>query len=293
MAKKETSEIAYYESVDKKSSGFVMDGTRGTQYQQELTTPSIRWIPTQGKTSEPGTKAYKDIRYIAGSNTIDPEEQKKLGHIPRPFEDKIPMENGFMTVVREGNTIALYDYLKNSFFNKDNPDRSPGADAIYREVKLDKKAVALLDEDEELTRAKSLVYQLRLLTGDKTTPYKYNMDRIDAICRMVNVWDETPERKLILLLQSATQNPKAFLQVVETSEQTVVTEVAHALELNVIQFDKNAAFFTEGNAIIYTVEGDKLKADQKIELLASWLSTEAGNGTLTELRAKLEIAKNK
>lgn len=290
----------YYEVVEKKNSGFVMDGTKGTVYQQELTAPAVRWIPTKGKMAvegdKKGTKVYKEIQYLSGANTIDIEEQKRLGLVSRPFEDKIPMENGFMTVVRDGNTIALYDYLEKSFYNEDNPDRPTSATAIYREVKLDKKAESILDEDVLLTQAKSLVYELRLSTGNSTTPYKYNQDRINAMCTLLNVWDESPERQLILLLNKATQDPRNFLEVVVKAEKTVITEVAHALELNIVQFDKNVAFFVtpDGNKVIYEVDADpKAKIDFKMELLGAFLSTEEGNGALTELRTKLEIAKDK
>lgn len=294
--KKDTPPTKYYEVVERGNSGFIMDGTKGTIYEQQLKVPAIRWIPTQGRTAidgEQGSKVYKDIRYLSGSNIIDKEAQEKLGQLPNKLEDKIGIENGFMTVIRDGNTIALYDYLEKSFYNLDNPDRPDSATAIYREVKLDKKAVDLLDEDEMLTQAKSLVYQLRLETGDKKNRYKYNTDRIDAICRLVNVWDETPERKLILLLQTASQNPKLFLETVVKAERTVITEVSHSLELGVISFDKNVAQFVDGNEIIFTVEGDKLKQEQKIEQLASFFSTEEGNAGLTKMRTKLEIAKDK
>lgn len=291
--KKETVPIKYYELAEKKSSGFILDGTKGTLYQQELTSPSIRWIPNSGRTKNPDTKGFKDIRYLSGCDILDPEEQKKRGYIPHPFEDKIGMENGFMTVAREGNAVTLYDYLESAFYNQDNPDRPEGATAIYREVKLDKKAENLLDEDEIITQAKSLIYELRLSTGDKKVPYKYNLDRINSICRLLNVWDETPERKLILLLNKANSNPKEFLETVYKSEQTVITEVSHALELNVIMFDGNTAQYTEGYKVIYSLGNDKLKPEQKPEKFASWLTTQEGNQSLTELRAKIEVAKAK
>lgn len=294
-AKKEQVPVKYYEIVDRKDSGFIMDGTGGTPYQQQLTAPSIQWISEKAMTAvhKDGTKHYVPIRYINRCDTIDPIEQEKRGFVPNRFEDKIPIENGFFSVEREGATIGLYDFLEAAFWNQDNPDRPDNVQARYREIRLDKKAVALLDEDEILTQAKSLIYELRLNTGNAKTPYKYNVDRIDAICRLVNVWDETPERKLILLLQKATQFPKEFLDTVVKAEQTVITEVSHALELNVINFDINVAQESEGSKIIYTVDGEKLSQEQKIEKLAAWLSTEAGNAALTKMRAQLEIAKEK
>ena len=185
------------------------------------------------------------------------------------------------------------DLLGQVFYNQDAPNRPESATPIYREVKLDKKAETLLDEDELITQAKSLIYELRMNTGDKKIPYRYNLDRINSICRLVNVWDETPERKLILLIQKANQSPKDFLETVLKAEQTVITEVSHAMELNVIMFDGNTSQYTEGNKIIKHLGNDKLKPNQKAEQLASWLTTEEGNADLTELRAKIEVAKAK
>jgi len=192
--------VKYYEIAERKNSGFIMDGTRGTAYQQELTAPSIRWIPARGKAAviekdEKGreVKKYKEIRYIAGCDTIDPDEQKQKGLEPSKLEDKILMENGFMTVAREGSTIGLYDYLDAVMYNVDNPARSKDATPIFREVKLDKKAVQLLDDDENITLAKSVVYKLRKNTGDKENPYQYDVDRIDAICKLVNPLFQPPE----------------------------------------------------------------------------------------------------
>ncbi len=287
--------IKYYEIVDKKNSGFIMDGTLGTAYQQELTGPSIEWLPNSGKTAviENGVKSFREIRYLAGCDIIDPKLQAERGFVPRKFEDKIGLENGFMTVAREGDAVGLYDYMEKSFYNLDNPDRPVTADARYREVKLDKKAEFLLDEDELQTQAKAIVYSLRISQDGKGQKYKYNTDKIDAICRLVNVWDETPERKLILLIQKALQSPKDFISLVAKSEQTVITEVSHALEMSILKIQGNTISYTDSNKNVHTVEGDKLKEDQKIELFANWLSTSEGTTSLTELRSKLELAKSK
>lgn len=296
MAQKQKVPTKYYELVDKKNSGFVMDGTGGTPYQQELTVPSIQWISAVGKTCEKddkGTNHFVEIRYLSGCDSILPEEQVKRGFIPKRFEDKIPIENGFVTVVRDGNTIGLYDYLEKAFWNQDNPDRPDTATPRYREVKLDKKAEVLLDEDELQTQAKMMVYELRQSTGDKKVPFKYNVEKIAARCRLLNVWDETPERQLMLLLSKAIQNPKEFLEVVQKSEQTIITEISHALELKVVKFDGNTLQYVDENKIITSLGSEKMKEFEKIEKSASWLSTTEGTNALTELRAKVEIAKEK
>jgi hypothetical protein len=298
--KKEKPPVKYYEIVDKKPSGFIMDGTGGTPYQQELTAPSIQWVSAQAKTciktkNDQGveTKHYVEIRYINGCDSIIPEEQEKRGFFPKRLMDKIPIENGFVTVERDGNTIGLYDYLEKAFWNQDNPDRPETANARYREVKMDKKAEVLLDEDQLMTEAKSIVYSLRVNTGNKNTPYRYNEDRIDTICKLVNVWDQSPETKLVKLLKVAIQTPRDFLEIVTKSEQTIITEISHALEMNVINFDGNTAQFSEGNKVLKALGSGNMRADAKIEKLGEWLGTDEGNPSLTELRAKLELAKEK
>lgn len=296
MAAKEQVPVKYYELIDVKSSGFIQDGTENTAYQQELKGPSIQWISStgrKGQKDEKGIIHYVDIRYISGCESIIPEDQDKRGFKPNRFEDKIPFENNFTTVRREGNQVALFDYLKDVFFNDDAPNRPSSATPRYREVKLDKKAEVLLDEDELQTQAKMMVYELRQTTGDKKVPFKYNVEKIAARCRLLNVWDETPERQLVLLLSKAVQNPKEFLEIVQKSEQTIITEVSHALELNVIKFDANTAQYVDENKIITTLGDGKMKELDKIEKLASWLSTNEGTNSLTELRAKVEIAKEK
>ncbi len=297
MADKKTkAPVKYYEIVDRKASGFIMDGTAGTPYQQELTSPSIQWISAVGKTcvkDNDGIPHYREIRYINGCDSIIPEEQEKMGFTVKRLMDKIPIENGFMTVERSGNTIGLYDYIEKVFYNLDNPDRPVTADARYREVKMNEKAQELLDDDEVITNAKAIVYSLRASTGDKKIPYRYDTDRIDAICKLVNVWDESPETKLVKLLKVAIQNPKDFLDIVTKTEQTIIIEISHSLEMGVINFEGNTAQYTEDKKILHPLGSGNMKADVKIEKLAAWLGTEEGTPSLTELRARLELAKEK
>lgn len=301
MATKSNTPTKYYEISDKSKSGFIMDGTEGTQYQQELNAPSVQWIDSRGKTAvrskdEKGreTVHFVEIRYISGCDSIIPEEQDKRGFKPNRFEDKIPMQSGFMTVKREGNSIGLYDYLERVFYNLDANDRPNTASGRFREVKVAEKARNLLDYDEKVTQAKMVVYELRESTGNKEKPYRYNIDRINALCRLVGVWDEEPETRLVKLLGIATNDAENFLNIVEKAEQTIMIEISHALELKVISFEGNNVKFVETGRNIYNLGDEKIKSeDLKIEKLTDFLGTEEGNPALTEMRAKLEIAKEK
>lgn len=291
---KEKVPVMYLEVFEQGDSGFVLDGTKGTPHEHTLHTPTVSWMPTEGvmiEMDEKGVPRHRRVRHIRGCEILDPLEQEKMGWKPNRNNDKIPFDNGFATIKREGATIGTYDFLKGITHFFDNPLRPESATVLYREIKVDERAVELIDEDELLTVAKSKVYALRLNTGSKTTPYKYDEDKINSYCQLVNVWDETPERKLVLLLNKAIVNPKWFLDTIVKAEQTVIVEISHALQLNVIMWDKNTAQYTKESKVIYTVGTGNMSAERKIEALGNWLQTPEGNGALTELRAKLEAEK--
>lgn len=290
---KDNTPVLFLELCEQGESGFYLDGTRGTAFEQQLKTPTVSWIPTEGVQvykDENGTIRHKRVRHIKGCESIDIKEQELNGFRPNRMNDKIPFDNGFATIKREGSTIGTYDYLKSISDFLDNPLRSENVRPLYKEIKVDKKAVELLDEDELLTAAKSKVYSLRTNTG-KDTPYIYNEDKINSYCKLLNVWDETPERKLILLLNKAMTNPKSFLEIVVKAEQTIITEVAHALQLGVIMFDGNTVQYAKENKVIIPLGKGNMSQDKKIEAFATYLQTEEGNNDLTELRAKTEVEK--
>lgn len=293
---KEKVPVMYLEVVEQGDSGFYLDGTRNTQFEQQLRTPTVSWIPTEGimvEKDENGVSRNKRIRHIKGCEILDPIEQEKNGWKPNRNSDKIPFDNGFASIKREGSTIGTFDFLKSATYFADNENRPDSATPLYREIKVDERAVELVDDDELLTVAKSKVYALRINTGSKTTPYRYDEDKINSYCQLLNVWDETPERKLVLLLSKATINPKSFLDIVVKSEQTVITEISHAIQLGVIMFDGNTAQYSNGNKVIATLGTGKMSNDKKVEALASFLQTPEGNAELTDLRTNLEVEKEK
>ena len=286
--------VLYLEVFEQGDSGFYLDGTRGTQYEQQLHAPTVSWIPTEGisvEVDDKGVRRNKRIRHIKGCEILDPIEQEKNGWKPNRNNDKIPLDNGFISVPREGATIGTYDYLKQATYFFDNPLRPDSATPIYREVKIDERAVELVDEDELVTVAKSKIYALRLTTGNKENPYNYNEDKINAYCQLLNIWEETPQRKVFLLLEKAKSDPRSFLNIITKAEQTVITEISHALQLNVIKFEGNTAQYNKENKVIATLGTAKMSNDKKVEALASFLQTPEGNGALTELRTNLEIEK--
>lgn len=295
MAAKKPPEI-FIELFDKRNSGFILDGTENTIAMEELNCPTIRWIPNEGKKGIMENNARKDvpIRFIKGCDTIDIEEQVKRGFKPNHYEDKIPIEKGYATIIREGNTASLYDYLTSVYYNADAPHRSPTAAKLFKIVQLDKEAEGYNEEDVVRAHAIMFVDGLRIKTGnDKEGKalYKYNEDRISALCALLNVTGETPATQIFQIMSKAKSDSRYFMETVEKFEQTIITEVSHALELNVIKFDDNTAMYFNESKIIKNLGTQKLKKEEKIEQLADYLKTREGNPELTELRAKLDLAK--
>ena len=289
--------IIFLELVDQGDSGFTMDGTERSGMPQTLRNPTVSWIPTEGTEvylDEKGIKRNKKIRHIKGCEIIYPLEQEKNGFTPNRTTDKIPFDNGFASVKREGSTISTYDYLLAATYFIDNPLRPDTATPIYREVKINEKATELLDNDELQTTAKSKVYALRINTGGgEKSMFKYDEDKINTYCNLLNVWADSPQQQLVMLLDIAARTPKKFLDIIVTAENTVITEVTHALQLKVIMFEKNVAQYSEGDKIITSVGSGNMSLDRKGEALASWLQTPEGTPSLTELRSKTEIEKER
>jgi hypothetical protein len=295
--------IMFLETCLQGESGFYMDGTAGTPYAQQLRTPAIEWIATTGMEvieevtkdingKEVRKKMNRRIRHIKDCDTIYPEEQDKRGFVPNRNSDKIIMENGFITIKDEGSTANTFKYLLAATYFADNPLRPATATKRYREIKINERAVAFVDDDELLTAAKAKVYALRLSTGEKGK-YKYNQDKINSYCNLLDIVELSPETQIFSLIENAKRDPKTFLNTVVKAEQTVVTEISHALQLDVIMFDGNNAQYTKESKVITSLGTLKMSNNKKIEALADYLQTPEGNNDLTELRTKLEVEKER
>lgn len=289
--------VMYLELIEKRNSGFVKNGTDGTAFHEELNCPNIRWIPSSGfkavkeKHGDGEVVAFKEIRWVKNCSTIDKDEQDRRNIKPNRMEDKIPFEKGFATVVREGSTISLYDYLKEVFYSKDSENRPDTADAIYRVMQLDKQAEEIDESDIEMADAIKLVASLRTQVSAKDKSYKYNEERLDAMCALCNVWADSTATRFHALMSLAKGRSKWFLDLVVKFEQTILTEATHAVELEVVRFDGNTALYRDDEKVIKNLGTGNLAKDTKIEKLSDFLKTKEGNPHLTELRAKIEVAK--
>ena len=287
--------VMYLELIEKRNSGFVKKGTQGTAFHEELNCPNIRWINNSGykgiKEVHEGreTTVFKEIRWIKNCPTIIKEEQVRMNIKPNPYEDKIPFEKGFATVVRDGSTITLYDYLKEVFWNADAEYRPETADAIYRVMQLDKQAEEIDESDIIMADAIKLVASLRTQTSAKDIAYKYNEERLNSICELCAVYADSTATKFHALMSLAKTRPAWFNDLVVKFEQMILTEVTHAVELEVVRFDGNTAIYQDGEKVIKNLGMGNLSRDSKIEKLSDFLKTKEGNAELTEMRAKVAL----
>lgn len=293
--------VMFIELVEKGDSGFIQDGTAGTPFEVRLNAPSITWIPTEGwrkqKKDEHGktlkTPFNERIRYISSESEISIKKQKELGIEPTRGGkgDKIIFEKGYFTIAREEPNIGLYDYLKESFYNQNNPDRSAKATAIYKVIEPDKDA-EIFNEDE-MASADAIQYIGTLYSKVGEKQYKYHHEKIDGLCSMLEIFAETSAAKIQSIITVAKIHPRKFMNIVTRWEQTTETEVTHALSFNVIFFDKNVAQYKAKDKVIKSLGTENLTQNQKVTKLADWLRTAEGHQEYMELKAELEAAQEK
>lgn len=297
MAAKEKVPTIFLELVDKKGSGFILDGTEGTRYEVELNCPSVYFVPSESyryvekEVEGKKSKVLERIRFMLNNSDISKESQDKAGWKPAPRTDKIMILGGSATIAREGANIGTYEYLlQNVEFNASNPDLLPNARPIYKVVDLNKVQEAKNENDLMQHEARGFVYSLQ---EKKAGVWVYQTERINALCELFNVYAELPSSKIEALAGRATLYPKDFLEKVTKFEQTVNTLVLHGMQLNVIKVDGNTWSYIHKNKIIKNLGAGKLSEESKIEELATYLRTKDGYEAMQELKAEVEAAKEK
>ena len=293
--KEEKPEMLYIEALGMRGSGWIQDGTENTANPIELAWPEKFGIPVTGKRKvfkEDGGWYLEDIRHIKSCPIIGVPEQKQKGiePSPMPWEDALTLDKGFGIFVREGEMTGTFDYIKEATYNVSNPDRVATATGLYRVIKMEKKNEA--DIENEMVQADAIKF-VGTLYEKKGKSYVYNEQAIDAVCSLLSIFAETYSGRVIAIQQAAKQNPSWFLDKVVKFQQTTLTEVLHALELNVIEFSGNNVQYKTKDKLIVSLGSDKLSRDQKIENFGNWLRTSDGHEDYMELKAEIEMAKEK
>lgn len=294
---KKRAEVIIVELVDRRPSGFVLDGTRGTRNEHELDAPTARFIPNIGYRAELDTDGnptgvYEEIRYIKNRKEISLEEQRRKNINPNraAIEDKIIIKGGRFAVVNEGSTTGLYQYIIDAFYSESAKGRPEDLNAIYRVVIPGKEEEMFNEQEVMAADAIRLIATLYQKTGSE---YVYNDEKINALCNLFQIFAETPSGKINGLMAIAKRNPENFLQKATKFEQTTVTEVTHAIELNVIKFDGNTVRYVLKDKVITNMGQGNFTHEKKIGKLADLLRTPDFKAAYEELKIELEAAREK
>lgn len=296
IEKKEEYPTLFVEAVGMKGSGWIQDGTENSANPVEISWPTMLGIPNTGfrKVKDADGKWFNEpIRHIKNCNIISVAEQdaKNIKPSPDHSTDKIFLEKGFGMFVRDPENQGTYDFINEVFYNESNPERSKKATALYRVIKLEERNEDEIEDTMAEANAMQVIGKLYEIRGKGN--YVYNEQAIDGLCQVMNVVGESYSSKVIALQRLARFNPKKFITTVTKFQQTTLTEVAHALELNVIQFKDNAVVYVEKGKVIVTLGNEKMKREDKVEAFANWLRTSDGHEAYMELQAEIELAKTK
>lgn len=291
----------FIELCDKKGSGFILDGTEGTKFEQEINCPSVHFVPNtsfryvdkvienQAKGGTKTERILEQIRYITNNPEISVIAQDKSGWKPNSKTDKIRIFNGSASIAREGSHVGLFDFLVQSAeFNETNTDKLPHARAIYRVVDLLKVQEAQNEEEISINEARAFVYGLQ---EKKNGVWVYQVERIDALCELFSVYASSSASKITLLSNYASTYPDNFLKKIKIFEAETAVMVAHALQLNVIAIDGQIVSYVGKNKILKNLSGDNTSQADKIEELSTYLRTRDGHEATQELKAEVETTK--
>lgn len=288
------------ELCDRRGSGFILDGTRNTNHEVELDSPTARFLPNTGFRSKKVTDAsgkitteYEPIRYIKNQPIISTPEQDMKGIKPNrsALEDKIIVKAGRFSISKEGSYVGLYNYLMESFYNESNADRPKDLLPLYRVVDLTKQHEQM--NEMAILEADAIQFISSLFTKIGAKEYKYSEEKINNLCTLFVIYAETMPAKISALMSHAKRDPEGFLRKAEKFEQVTMTEVAQALELGVIKFQGNTAIYVEKDKVIASVGTGNMSQDKKIEKLSDLLKTEEYKAVYEEFQIELEAAKEK
>lgn len=288
MAKPKVESIVI-EIIDQKPSGWILEGSADHDLPITLTVSTDRHIINRSAVrQEDGS--HKAIRYIAGCDEIYEEEQKRLGIMPNPAEDKIWISGGRMTVPNEGRQRGLYKYLKACEYNEDAPNRPYGATAIFKEVKTEANAQNTLLNLHEEEQAMKMIFALARKQADNS--FVYDTERIGFLCNLFKVQSfESEAERVAVLAGVAKSNPSYFVNTIADYESTMKVALLQALDMKVISFDGDRASFPRTNFAFYTFRAKH--RDKRIEELAAFLITPEGKQAYDEMIIEAEAEKKR
>lgn len=167
----------------------------------------------------------------------------------------------------------LIEYLELCNFNQSNPNRDPGAEAIFYRADPAKEAKEKVDAERDLTRAKARVFDF---TDAELKQYA-------AARGMTGDQDLNVLRQMAL--DAAIADPKGFLAI-NLNKEAYQAVIENAKSQGIIKFDEPTKSWqwNDTNADIYKVT----KPSKAAQEFAEWLKGEEGKPVFEHIKEKTQ-----
>lgn len=285
--------VAIFELLPTGRSGFIREDTlhERKEDQIEIRFPKKRWINRASVVLQRDETLDADvevpIRWVKNSPYY--LEKDILSRNLKITFDRPEFVNGLLTVGRTGNTVGLYDFLKNHAQNATNAKRVSRLKALFKEIIPSAKSKKFNGDEFDIAEA---VTYLRQFVKKTATGFEYQEERIDALCTEFNAYADEYDTKMELLLKIAKEMPLDFLDKAKKTEQMAVIHVNHGITMKVITFEGNTAMYLDGTKKIKSFAGNLPTLDKKVTQLANFFQTADGKAQYEEFLEKLKAAKD-
>lgn len=247
--------------------------------------PSMSVIWKAGK-KESDPKTRKKIRYIKGCDTIDFDEQVKQKYEPNPVADVIWIDMGQLVVSESPETKTLIEYMCACSWNEKAPERADDVKPLFTLFNPGADAEQTLKQRAEKKQAKELVESLFQEVGNSM---EYDEERIDFLCKIFNVVDETYAQKCVSLIHLADTIPDSFVKSIADVKNVYVAAINEALQLNALNIAGDVASFpSTGNSFLKL---ESRTPEKKVEELVKFFLVSEGSTAWAQLHTEVDYIK--
>jgi len=293
-----------FELCDMKPSGFIMDGPsvddfEGLDMTPVISSPSYRSIRrvsrykklVPAENGKPATFRWGKLRYIAGSDILDMDEQNRLGITPNYLADIILFRNGHLSATNEGDT-ALFEYLHRCEYFTGAKDRPADAEDIFKA--LDPIGESMEEESVFDLQSQCLAILSALKSDNGKKGFHYNENALEFYCTLFKIpkFDGGYQSEAwVALARFAQDEPKRFLNSIANARVIFEEDVLQAMNFAVITVTTSKAFFTDGNQVILSYDRD-LNDSERLSAIVDFMTNPKNNNQYENLRVRLRKAKD-
>jgi len=181
-----------------------------------------------------------------------------------------------MTIIRRGNEIALYDFLRACEFNEHAENKPTDRNVCFREIRAVEIAKADISGMKKIKQAVDLVDDL--ISEGAGGEYLYDVERMEQLVNILGLAkQDSPEETIAVLMAFAKSRPVDLIDTVADKTKDFRAAINEGLSLKTIYIDNKVVSRPDaGSSTGVTIV--KLKSStrekQVDELLSFFLSAE-------------------